>query len=149
MVYEDNKTPIKNKFNYKNDKNCPKGETLQNKGDFHVYTDNDEEAQIYKIPEVYVDENQEKSFKMTAKLNNKKFENQKKSYTIPEVYIDDEKEIMSKEIRSNVNVFSESGGSNNKTADNIVQINRLEDTVNSTNENKSPFKKIPIVSNYL
>lgn len=164
MVYEDNK--VNDKF----DKDQLK-KPIQSRSEFSVFTDDDDQAVHFKVPEVYVDgndENQRKSFKTPEvyvdKINesqkkrskiptvyvDKSYENQKKSFNTPDVYVDDENvKLLTKNKGDNVFENKSKTHDDKKSLDKASrkQVYPYEDTMNPIDENKSPFKKIPMVCN--
>ncbi|CAI6354333.1 unnamed protein product [Macrosiphum euphorbiae] len=137
----------------KNDENNGKGFKIPD-----VYVDNDKNNEKgFKIPDVYVDndENNGKDFKIPEVYVDND-ENNGKDFKIPDVYVDNDENVFSKksskiELKNNKNfkqpikvqnykVYEDESNDTNNTEKHVNKTN--DNSINPSNEGKSPLKKI-------
>lgn len=129
-IYEDNETPTK-KDNNEEDIQIKQRKTEKSTTDVYVYLDENDQSKKHQSLNVYID-NDIENINTSIAYTDKNCKNKLTSSKIPKVFEDNENEkntkIQNYQVEKNVG--------------------KQTNVITDIDENKSPFKKIPSVSNY-
>lgn len=134
IIYEDNETTTK-KENNKKDIQIKPRKIEKSTTDFYVYLDENDQPKDHQSLNVYID-NDIKNINTSIAYTDKNCKNKLVSSKIPKVFEDNKNEkntkIQNYQVENNIR----------------LNIGKQTNVITDIDENKSPFKKIPSVSDY-